>query len=54
MYDMPFRQILLEKLNEALLVGDPVTNTNRDARLRAITGKVCTVIGMRRAAFFGF
>jgi len=42
------RPILLDKLNAALAPGQPQRLTRRDAALPVISGKVHTVIGMRR------
>lgn len=41
--------ILIEKLNEAVSVGEPKPFTPRDAQLPAIPGKVRAIIGMRWA-----
>jgi predicted AAA+ superfamily ATPase len=46
---MALHPILIEKLNEAVAVGQEQPYTRRDARLPAIPGKVHAVIGMRRA-----
>lgn len=45
---MALRPILLDKLNAALAPGQPQRLTRRDAALPVISGKVHTVIGMRR------
>lgn len=45
---MPLHPVLAEKLRAALIQGEPAARTRRNARLPAVTGKVHSVIGMRR------